>query len=149
MKRIIEGIERAQSTLFPVLLDEYIAEDNSVRVIDAYIDSLDLQALSFDGATPINTGRPSYHPAIFLKIYTYGYLNRIQSGRRLEREVQRNVALVWLTNRLTPAYKTIADCRKDNGVAIRHVCKPFVLLCHQLNMFEGVKLQSTAANSGR
>lgn len=137
MKRFIEGVERTQSTLFPALLDEYIAEDNGVRVIDVFIDSLNLKALGFDGATPANTGRPSYHPAVLLKIYVYGYLNRIQSSRRLEREAQRNVELMWLANRLTPDFKTIADFRKDNGVAIRNVCKQFVLLCHQLNMFEG------------
>ena len=136
MKRFIEGVDRTQSTMFPALLDEYIAEDNCVRVIDAFIDSLDLEALGFDGATPANTGRPAYHPAVLLKIYVYGYLNRIQSSRRLEREAQRNVELMWLTNRLTPDFKTIADFRKDNGVAIRNVCKQFVLLCHQLDMFD-------------
>jgi transposase len=136
MKRFIEGVDRTQGTLFPAHLDEYIAEDNSVRVIDAFVDALNLTPLGFDGTIPADTGRPSYHPAVLLKIYIYGYLNRIQSSRRLERETQRNVELMWLTNRLTPDFKTIADFRKDNGVAIRNVCRQFVLLCHQLNMFE-------------
>jgi transposase len=137
MKRFIEGVDRTQGTLFPVQLDEYIAEDNCTRVIDVFIDTLNLKALGFEGAIPADTGRPSYHPAILLKIYVYGYLNRIQSSRRLEREAQRNVELKWLTNRLTPDFKTIADFRKNNGMAIRNVCKQFVLLCHKLNMFEG------------
>jgi transposase len=137
MKRFIEGVDRTQGTMFPAQLDEYVAEDNPVRVIDAFIDTLDLKALGFEGAVPAETGRPSYHPAVMLKIYLYGYLNRIQSSRRLERETQRNVELMWLTNRLTPDFKTIADFRKDNGKAIRNVCRQFVLLCHKLNMFEG------------
>nr|WP_235548609.1 IS1182 family transposase [Noviherbaspirillum sp. Root189] len=137
MKRFVEGVERTQSTMFPAQLDEYVAEDNPVRVIDAFIDTLDLKALGFEGAVPVETGRPSYHPAVLLKIYVYGYLNRIQSSRRLERETQRNVELMWLTNGLTPDFKTIADFRKDNGQAIRNVCRQFVLLCHKLNMFEG------------
>jgi transposase len=137
MKRFIEGVERTQGTMFPVQLDEYVTEDNPVRVIDAFIDTLDLKTLGFEGAVPAETGRPSYHPAVMLKIYLYGYLNRIQSSRRLERETQRNVELMWLTNRLAPDFKTIADFRKDNGSAIRNVCRQFVLLCHKLNMFEG------------
>lgn len=137
MKRFIEGVERTQSILFPAQLDEYVAEDNPVRVVDAFIDSLDLKALGFEGAIPAETGRPSYHPAVLLKIYVYGYLNRVQSSRRLEREAQRNVELMWLTSRLTPDFKTIADFRKNNGQAIRNVCRQFVLLCHKLNMFEG------------
>ncbi|NEX60176.1 IS1182 family transposase [Noviherbaspirillum galbum] len=137
MKRFIEGVERTQGTMFPAQLDEYVAEDNPVRVVDAFIDTLDLKSLGFDGAVPAETGRPSYHPAVMLKIYLYGYLNRIQSSRRLERETQRNVELMWLINRLTPDFKTIADFRKDNGTAIRNVCRQFVLLCHKLNMFEG------------
>jgi transposase len=131
MKRFVEGVERTQRTMFPAQLDEY------VRVIDAFIDMLNLKALGFEGAVPAETGRPSYHPAVLLKIYVYGYLNRIQSSRRLEREAQRNVELMWLTTRLTPDFKTIADFRKDNGQAIRNVCRQFVLLCHKLNMFEG------------
>jgi transposase len=135
MKRFIDGEDRTQSTLFPESLDDYIAEDNPVRVVDVFVDELDLQALGFDGAEPKSTGRPSYHPAILLKIYIYGYLNRIQSSRRLERETQRNVELIWLTGRLMPDFKTIADFRKDNGTAIRNVCREFIVLCRNLKLF--------------
>jgi transposase len=137
MKRFIEGVDSTQSILFPVQLDEYVEEDNAVRVIDVFVDALNLKALGFDGAVAADTGRPAYHPSVLLKIYIYGYLNRIQSSRRLERETQRNIELMWLTNRLGPDFKTIADFRKDNGSAIRNVCRRFVLLCHELNMFEG------------
>ena len=125
MKRFIEGEDRSQSTLFPEHLDDYIAEDNPVRVIDVFVDELDLNELGFEGTEPEVTGRPAYHPASLLKIYIYGYLNRIQSSRRLERESQRNVELIWLTGRLTPDFKTIADFRKDNGNSIRRVCREF------------------------
>jgi transposase len=135
MKRFIEGEDRSQSTLFPEHLDDYIAEDNPVRVIDVFVDELDLNELGFEGMEPEVTGRPAYHPASLLKIYIYGYLNRIQSSRRLERESQRNVELIWLTGRLTPDFKTIADFRKDNGKAIRNVCREFVLLCRDLKLF--------------
>lgn len=137
MKRFIEGVERTQAVLFPSQLDEYVTEDNAVRVIDAFVDTLDLRALGFHGTDPAETGRPAYHPAVLLKIYIYGYLNRIQSSRRLERETQRNIELMWLVNRLTPDFKTIADFRKENGQAIRNVCRQFVLLCHRLDMFQG------------
>src|SRR6478752_1956921 len=116
MKRFIEGEDRSQVTLLPERLDDYIAEDNPVRVVDAYVEELDLQEVGFEGAEPAATGRPSYHPAVLLTIYIYGYLNRIQSSRRLEREAQRNVELMWLTGRLAPDFKTIADFRHDNGV---------------------------------
>jgi transposase len=135
MKRYVEGEARSQSTLFPETLDDYIAEDNSVRVVDTFIDELDLKRLGFDGMVPEATGRPAYHPATLLKIYLYGYLNRIQSSRRLERECQRNLELIWLTTRLAPDFKTIADFRKDNGQAIRRVCREFVVLCRNLNLF--------------
>src|SRR5687768_3666848 len=135
MKRFVEGESRAQSTLFPESLDDYIAEDNPVRVVDVFVEELDLKALGFDGAEPEATGRPGYHPATLLKIYIYGYLNRIQSSRRLERETQRNVELMWLTGRLMPDFKTIADFRRDNGPAIRAACTQFVVLCRQLNLF--------------
>lgn len=135
MKRFVEGANRSQSTLFPERLDEYIAEDNPVRVVDVFVDELDLQGLGFDGIDAEVTGRPAYHPATLLKIYLYGYLNRIQSSRRLERETQRNVELIWLTGRLMPDFKTIADFRKDNGKAIRGVCREFVVLCRSLNLF--------------
>src|SRR4249920_217491 len=115
MKRYIEGEDRSQSALFPERLDDYIAEDNPVRVIDVFVDELDLGELGFDGMQPAETGRPAYHPRTVLKIYIYGYLNRIQSSRRLERETQRNVELIWLTERLMPDFKTIADFRKDKG----------------------------------
>src|SRR5277367_6600156 len=127
MKRFIEGQDRSQVTLLPECLDDYIGEDNPVRVVDAFIDELDLDALGFEGATAAATGRPAYHPSTLLKIYVYGYLNRVQSSRRLERECQRNIELVWLIGRLMPDFKTIADFRKDNGEAIRKVCREFVL----------------------
>src|SRR6202162_917705 len=135
MKRFIEGEDRSQSTLFTEHLDDYIAEDNPVRVIDVFVDELDLMALGFEGMQPEVTGRPGYHPASLLKIYIYGYLNRIQSSRRLERETQRNVELIWLTGRLMPDFKTIADFRKDNGQAIRSVCREFIVLCRDLKLF--------------
>src|ERR1700689_3985174 len=135
MKRYVEGQDRSQATLFPESLDEDIAEDSPVRVVDVFVDELDLKDLGFQGAEPEATGRPAYHPATLLKIYIYGYLNRVQSSRRLERETQRNVELIWLTGRLAPDFKTIADFRKDNGPAIRGVCREFVLLCRSLNLF--------------
>jgi len=135
MKRFIEGEDRSQSTLFPERLDDYIAEDNAVRVVDAFVDSLDLKQLGFDRAEPSVTGRPGYQPATLLKIYVYGYLNRLQSSRRLERESHRNVELIWLTGRLMPDFKTIADFRKDNRQAIRRVCTEFVGVCRELQLF--------------
>lgn len=135
MKRYVEGENRSQSTLFPESLDEYIAEDNPVRVVDVFVDELDLKQMGFEGAEPEATGRPAYHPATLLKIYIYGYLNRIQSSRRLERETQRNVELMWLTGRLSPDFKTIADFRKDNGKGIKRVCREFVVLCRSLKLF--------------
>jgi len=135
MKRFIEGEDRSQVTLLPECLDDYIAEDNPVRVVDAYVEELDLQELGFEGAEPALTGRPAYHPAVLLKIYIYGYLNRIQSSRRLEREAQRNVELMWLTGRLAPDFKTIADFRRDNGAGIRNVCRRFIELCRDLKLF--------------
>jgi transposase len=135
MKRYVEGESRSQSTLFPESLEDYIAEDNPVRVVDVFVDELDLKEMGFEGAEPEATGRPAYHPATLLKIYIYGYLNRLQSSRRLERETQRNVELIWLTGKLSPDFKTIADFRRDNGKAIRRVCREFVLLCRNLNLF--------------
>jgi transposase len=135
MKRFIEGQDRSQVTLLPECLDDYIGEDNPVRVVDAFVDELDLEALGFEGAAAAATGRPSYHPAVLLKVYVYGYLNRIQSSRRLEREAQRNVELMWLTGRLAPDFKTIADFRHDNGTGIRNVCRRFVELCRELRLF--------------
>jgi transposase len=135
MHRFIDGEDRMQQTLLPPSLEDYVDEENPVRVIEAFIDELDLAALGFSGMTPAATGRPAYHPATLLKIYLYGYLNRVQSSRRLEREAPRNVELMWLTGRLAPDFKTIADFRKDNGAAIRAVCSQFVVLCRQLGLF--------------
>jgi len=136
MKRFVEGECRDQSVLFPERLDDWIAEDNPVRAVDAFVDELDVAALGFEGAEPADTGRPAYHPGTLLKIYIYGYLNRVQSSRRLEREAQRNLELMWLTGRLAPDFKTIADFRRDNGLAIRKVCAQFVELCRHIGLFE-------------
>ena len=135
MKRFIEGECRAQMTLMPDSLDDYVSESNPVRVVDVFVDELDLFKLGFARAEPAATGRPSYHPSVLLKLYIYGYLNRIQSSRRLEKEAQRNVELMWLTGRLTPDFKTIANFRRNNGKAIRGVCRQFVVLCQQLGLF--------------
>ena len=135
MGRFVEGEDRSQSTLLPERLDDYVTEDNPVRVVDVFVDNLDLATLGFDRAIAQATGRPGYHPATLLKIYIYGYLNRVQSSRRLEREAQRNIELMWLTGRLAPDFKTIADFRKDNGAAIRQVCREFVQLCRRLDLF--------------
>ncbi len=133
MSGFIEGEDRTQATLFPERIDDYIAEDSPVRVVDVFIDDLDVSGLGFR-TQPNATGRPSYHPKMMLKLYVYGYLNRVQSSRRLEREAQRNVELMWLTGRLAPDFKTIADFRKDNGEAIRLVCREFVMLCRKLGL---------------
>jgi transposase len=135
MGRFVEGEDRRQSFLLPDSVDDYVTEDNPVRVVDVFIDELDLGALGFAGMQPAATGRPAYHPSTLLKIYLYGYLNRVQSSRRLEREAQRNIELMWLTGRLAPDFKTIASFRRDNGPAIRAVCGQFVELCRQLNLF--------------
>jgi transposase len=135
MKRFVEGIDREQGTLFPECLDDWIDEDNPVRVIDVFVDELDLAGLGFERVDPKATGRPCYHPSVLLKLYIYGYLNRVQSSRRLEREAGRNVEVMWLTGRLAPDHKTIADFRKDNGAAFRKVCTQFVALCRTLGLF--------------
>src|SRR5215813_2358981 len=129
MTGFVIGVDRNQGTMFPAQLEDYVAEDNPVRVIDFFVDRLDLIELGFGGVTPKDMGRPAYHPAVMLKIYVYGYLNRVQSSRRLEHECQRNLELMWLTGRLAPDFKTIADFRRDNGRAIRRVCSQFVVLC--------------------
>jgi transposase len=134
MSGFIQGDDRHQATLFPEQLDDYIAEDNAVRVIDVFLDDLDLSGLGFKTHSE-KTGRPAYHPTILLKLYVYGYLNRVQSSRRLEREAHRNIELMWLTGRLAPDFKTIADFRKNNGAAIRLVCREFIMLCKKLNLF--------------
>jgi transposase len=134
MKRFVEGMDRGQITLFPDCLEDWICEDNPVRVIDVFVDGLDLAELRFGGVEPEVTGRPSYHPSVLLKLYIYGYLNRVQSSRRLEREAGRNVEVMWLIGRLVPDHKTIADFRKDNGPAIRKVCAQFVALCREIGL---------------
>jgi transposase len=134
MSGFIQGEDRTQATLFPERLDDYVAEDSPVRVIDVFIDELDLAGLGFR-TQPNETGRPAYHPSTMLKLFVYGYLNQVQSSRRLEREAGRNVELMWLTGRLAPDFKTIADFRRDNGEAIRRVCRQFVILCRNLNLF--------------
>jgi transposase len=134
MRRFVEGSDRGQSTLFPECLEDWIDENNPVQVIDVFVDELDLSELGFDGVAPEATGRPSYHPSVLLKLYIYGYLNRVHSSRRLEREAGRNVEVMWLTGRLDPDHKTIADFRKDNGRAIRQVCARFVALCRTLGL---------------
>jgi transposase len=132
MRRFVEGADRGQSTLLPECLDDWIDENNPVRVIDAFVDALDLAELGFEGVEPSATGRPPYHPSVLLKLYIYGYLNRVQSSRRLEREAGRNVEVMWLLGRLVPDHKTVADFRKDNGRAIRKVCARFVELCREM-----------------
>jgi transposase len=144
MRRFVEGTDRAQSTLFPESLEDWIGEDNPVRVIDVFVDELGLAELGFKGVEPEVTGRPAYHPSVLLKLYIYGYLNRVQSSRRLEREALRNVELMWLTGRLAPDHKTIADFRKDNGAAIRKVCTRFIALCRMM----GLLTQASVAIDG-
>ena len=140
MRRFVESTDRAQSTLFPECLEDWIGEDNPVRAIDVFVEELDLFELGFSGVEPEATGRPSYHPSVLLKLYIYGYLNRVQSSRRLEREAGRNVEVMWLTGRLVPDHKTIADFRKDNGRAIRQVCAQFVVLCRTIGLFAEVSI---------
>jgi len=135
MKRFVESEDRRQGVLLPEYLDDYVSENNPVRVIDVFVDELDLGQLGFEGVVPEATGRPSYHPGVLLKIYVYGYINQVQSSRRLEREAQRNIELMWLTGRLAPDFKTIADFRKDNGSAIRAACRQFITLCRRLDLF--------------
>jgi len=135
MSRFVEGEDRGQSWLLPNSLEDYVSPDNPVRVVEAFIDELDFGSLGFSGVEPAATGRPGYHPATLLKIYLYGYLNRVQSSRRLEREAQRNIESMWLTKRLAPDFKTISNFRRDNGLAIRATCRQFVLLCRNLGLF--------------
>jgi transposase len=134
MRRFVEGTDRGQSTLLPECLDEWVEESNPVRVIDAFVDALDLAKMGFDGVEPAATGRPAYHPSVLLKLYIYGYLNRVQSSRRLEREAGRNLEVMWLLGRLVPDDKVIADFRKDNGPALRKVCARFVELCRKMGL---------------
>jgi len=134
MSDFIEGECRTQTTLLPDRLDDYIAEENAVRVVDVFIEGIDLSLMGFK-TVPALTGRPAYNPATMLKLYVYGYLNRIASSRRLEREAGRNVELMWLLGRLKPDFKTIADFRKNNTKAIQSVCREFVIICRKLNLF--------------
>jgi transposase len=135
MKRFVEGVARDQGGLFPAHLEDFVDEENPVRAVDAFVDKLDLRALGFNAVDPSATGRPGYHPAVLLKLYIYGYLNAVPSSRRLEREAGRNVELMWLTERLAPDHKTIADFRKDHGPAIQQACAQFVMLCRELGLF--------------
>ncbi len=134
MKRFVTGADREQSTLLPESLDDWVDESNPVRVIDAFVDALNIAELGFEGVEPAVTGRPSYHPSCLLKLYIYDYLNRVQSSRRLEREAGRNVEVMWLLGRLAPDHKTIADFRKDNGGALKKVCARFVELCRRMGL---------------
>jgi transposase len=134
MKRFVEGEDCKQAILLPEYLEDYVSDDNPVRVVDVFVDELDLRDLGCDGSAPAMTGRPSYHPSVLLRIYIYGYLNRVQSSRRLERETQRNIELMWLTGRLSPDFKTIADLRRNNSKAIRNVCSQFTVLCGNLDL---------------
>ncbi len=133
----IQGVGRETRYLLPPSLDEYITADNPVRFLDAFVDQLDLEQLGFKRVVAAQTGRPSYHPADLLKLYLYGYLNRIRSSRLLEREAERNIELIWLLRQLSPDHKTIADFRKDHLSPIRDVCRSFILLCRELDLFGG------------
>src|SRR5262249_52623541 len=144
MKRFVAGADRGQTTLLPECLDDFVDESNPVRVVDAFVDALDLAELGFEGVEPAVTGRPAYHAATLLKLYIYGYLNRVQSSRRLECEAGRNLEILWLLGRLVPDHKTIADFRKDNGPAIRKVCARFVELCREM----GLLTQASVAIDG-
>ena len=135
MSRFIDEADRSQGSLLPETIDEYVSEENPVRVIDAFVGALDIASLGFEGVEPRATGRPGYHPATMLKIYLYGYLNRIQSSRRLEQEARRNLELMWLVGRLAPDFKTIADFRAQNTAAIKNVCREFIVLCRRWQLF--------------
>src|SRR5437764_3503342 len=134
MARFVEGMDRVQASLLPERLEDWVDENNPVRAVDVFVDALDLVELGFDSAQPMATGRPGYKPSVLLKLYIYGYLNRVQSSRRLEREAGRNLEVMWLTGRLAPDHKTIADFRKDNGPAIKKVCAQFVELCRKMGL---------------
>src|ERR1700744_2447717 len=132
MKGFVQEADRQQTTLLPECLDDWVGESNPVRAVDVFVEALDLRDLGFEGVDPAATGRPGYHPSPMLKLYIYGYLNRVQSSRRLEREAGRNLEVMWLTGRLVPDHKTIADFRKDNSPAIKKVCAQFVALCRKM-----------------
>src|SRR2546422_7731317 len=147
MKGFVQGADRQQTTLLPECLDDWVDESNPVRAVDVFVDALELRDLGFDGVDPAATGRPAYHPSPMLKLYIYGYLNRVQSRRRLEREAGRNLEVMWLTGRLVPDHKTIADFRKDNGSAIKKVCEQFVALCRQMLAAPGQQISFTDPDS--
>ena len=140
MSGYIEGVDREQTTLFPDRLEDWIGADHPVRVVDAFVDALDLSGYDFNRATPAKTGRPGYHPSVLLKLFIYGYLNRIASSRRLEREAGRNIEVMWLTGRLAPDHKRIADFRRDNSTAIRKTCARFVELCRRMGVLNGASV---------
>jgi len=140
MAGFVEGTNREQMTLFPARLEDYVAEDNPVRAVDVFVDNLDLDKLGFIRVRALDMGRPGYDPRMMLKLYIYGYLNRVPSSRRLERECQRNIEVIWLTGQLAPDFKTIADFRKDNGTAIREVCRQFVALCRKLDLLSAASV---------
>src|SRR5580698_9952107 len=140
MARFVEGMDRGQATLLPECLEDLVDENNPVRAVDVFVEALDLVELGFVGAQPMETGRPGYKPSVLLKLYIYGYLNRVQSSRRLEREAGRNIEVMWLTGRLAPDHKTIADFRKDNGPAIKKVCARFVALCRMMGLLTQVSV---------
>src|SRR6201997_1210886 len=137
MRRFVEEADRGQWTLLPECLDDFIDDSNPVRVIDVFVDALDLAEMSFEGVEPAGTGRPSYHPSVLLKLYIYGYLNRVQSSRRLERVAGRNVEVMWLLGRLAPDHKTIADFRKDNSLALRKAGARIIELCRKMSLRDG------------
>jgi transposase len=140
MAGFVEGTDRGQMTLLPARLDDYVAEDNPVRAVDVFVDNLDLDSFGFIRVQPLDLGRPGYDPRMMLKLYIYAYLNRVPSSRRLERECQRNIEVIWLTEQLAPDFKTIADFRKDNGKAIREVCRAFVALCRKLGLLSSARV---------
>jgi transposase len=147
VSRFIDEADRYQGALLPETIDEYVSEENPVRAVDAFVGALDMTSLGFQSAEPKATGRPGYHPTTMLKIYLYGYLNRIQSSRRLEQEARRNLELMWLVGRLAPDFKTIADFRRDNGLPIRQVCIQFVRLCRHIGLFENALFNQDAPQS--
>ena len=149
MSRFIDEANRLQGALLPETIEEYVSEDDPVRMIDAFVGALDLTALGFEGVKPQATGRPRYHPATMLKIYLFGYLNRIQSTRRLEQEARRNLELMWLVGRLAPDFKTLADFRAENTVAIKNVCREFIVLCRRWKLFTGATVAIEVASSRR
>jgi transposase len=145
----VQEADRQQTTLLAECLDDWVGESNPVRVVDVFVDALELRDLGFDGVDPAATGRPTYHPSPMLKLYIYSYLNRVQSSRRLEREAGRNLEVMWLTGRLVPDHKTIADFRKDNGPAIKKVCARFVELCRKMGLLEGQRCYRRQQVQGR